>query len=52
MKDGLQTKILENGMSLEVFYKDGLKHGKEVYKFASGSIASEANYLKGLLKGS
>jgi|TARA_B000000475_G_C15959623_1_gene432378 antitoxin component YwqK of YwqJK toxin-antitoxin module len=51
MKDGFQTGVLENGMTLEVFYKDGLKHGKEVYKFASGSIASEANYLKGLLQG-
>ena len=51
MKDGFQTEVLENGMTLEAFYKDGLKHGKEVYKFASGSIASEANYLKGLLQG-
>ena len=50
MKDGLQTEILENGMTLEAFYKDGLKQGKEVYKFASGSIASEANYSKGLLQ--
>ena len=51
MKDGLQTETIENGMSLETFYKDGLKHGKEVYKYASGSIASEAYYSKGLLQG-
>lgn len=51
MKDGFQTELLENGMLLEVFYKDGLKHGKEIYKYASGTIASEANYFKGLLQG-
>ena len=50
MKDGFQTELLENGMSLEVFYKDGLKHGKEIYKYASGTIASEANYFKGLYR--
>ena len=42
LKDGLQKKTLENGMTLDVFYKNSLKHGKEVYKYASGEIALEA----------
>ena len=50
-KDGLQKQTLDNGMTLDVFYKDGLKHGKEVYKYASGAIALEAYYSKGLLQG-
>ena len=52
MKDGFQTGVLENGMTLEVFYKDGLKHGKEVYKFASGSMHLRQIILKGFFKGS
>ena len=43
-KNGLNTEILDTGMTLQTHYKNGLKDGSETYFYASGQKASEGFY--------
>ena len=51
-KNGLNTELLENGMTLQTNYDNGLKNGIEIYWYANGQRASEGSYLKNKLEGS
>ena len=51
-KNGLNTELLENGMTLQTNYDNGLKNGFEIYWYANGQKASEGSYLKNKLEGS
>jgi antitoxin component YwqK of YwqJK toxin-antitoxin module len=50
-KNGLTTELLDNGMTLQTNFENGLKHGVETYWYANGQIASEGNYLDNKLDG-
>jgi len=50
-KNGLNTELLENGMTLQTNYDNGLKNGIEIYWYANGQKASEGSYLKNKLEG-
>ena len=50
-KNGLHTEHLDNGMKLEVNYKDGMKHGKETYWYSNVLKASEGFYESDRLEG-
>ena len=50
-KNGLHTERLDNGMKLEVNYKDGMKHGKETYWYSNVLNASEGFYEDNKLEG-
>ena len=51
-KNGLITELLENGMTLQTNYKNGLKNGLETYYYANGQKASEGIYKNSKLEGS
>ena len=51
-KNGLNTEILDTGMTLQTHYKNGLKDGSETYYYASGQKASEGYYADNKLEGS
>jgi antitoxin component YwqK of YwqJK toxin-antitoxin module len=50
-KSGLHTEYLDNGMRMESNYKDGMKHGREIYWYANGQQASEGFYEDNMLEG-
>ena len=50
--NGLNTEILDNGMTLQTHYKNGLKNGPETYWYANGQKASEGSYVDDKLEGS
>ena len=50
-KSGLHTEYLDNGMRMESNYKDGMKHGREIYWYANGQQASEGSYEDNMLEG-
>ena len=43
-KNGLNTALLENGMTLQTHYENGLKSGSEIYYYSNGQKASEGFY--------
>jgi len=51
-KNGLNTEILDTGMTLQTHYKKGLKDGSETYYYANGQKASEGFYEDNKLEGS
>ena len=51
-RNGLNTKLLENGMTLQTHYQDGLKSGSEIYYYSNGQKASEGFYKNNKLEGS
>ena len=51
-KNGLITELLENGMTLQTNYKNGLKNGLETYYYVNGQKASEGIYENNKLEGS
>lgn len=47
-KNGLYKKIAENGVVLEeTFYKDNIYNGSAIFREASGSIASQGQFVNG-----
>ena len=44
-KNGLNTELLDNGMTLQTNYLNGLKSGSETYYYANGQKASEGLIL-------
>ena len=38
-KNGLNTELLDNGMTLQTNYLNGLKSGSETYYYANGQKA-------------
>jgi len=52
IKNGLNTEILDTGMTLQTYYKNGLKDGSETYYYSSGQKASEGFYADNKLEGS
>ena len=51
-KNGLNTELLDNGMTLQTNYFNGLKSGSETYYYANGQKASEGFYKDNNLEGS
>jgi len=51
-KNGLNTELLENGMTLQTNYLNGLKSGTETYYYPNGQKASEGFYKDNKLEGS
>ncbi len=51
-KNGLITELLDNSMTLQTYFENGLKNGSETYWYANGQKASEGSYLKNKLEGS
>lgn len=48
LKNGLYKKIAENGVVLEeTFYKDNIYNGSAIFREASGSIASQGQFVNG-----
>ena len=45
IKNGLNTELLENGMTLQTTYLNGLKSGSETYYYPNGQKASEGHYV-------
>ena len=52
IKNGLNTELLENGMTLQTTYLNGLKSGSETYYYPNGQKASEGFYKDDKLEGS
>ena len=50
-KNGLNTELLENGMTLQTNYLNGLKSGTETYYYSNGQKASEGFYKDNKLEG-
>ena len=50
-KNGLNTELLENGMTLQTNYLNGLKSGTETYYYPNGQKASEGFYKDNKLEG-
>ena len=51
-KNGLNTELLDNGMTLQTNYLNGLKSGSETYYYANGQKASQGFYKDDNLEGS
>ena len=43
-KNGLITELLDNGMTLQTYFENGLKNGSETYWYDNGCKASEGFY--------
>ena len=51
-KNGLNTELLDNGMTLQTNFLNGLKSGSETYYYANGQKASQGFYKDDNLEGS